>query len=367
MRARVLIGPAGAAVVLASVWPAGAGAATIVALDPNAPATIGRARPVGPPPDRLIRTRSARARASATVGSTHAYRAADGSTVEVQLSQSFADTPQNRAGAQSFVDFLGTRMHATELGRLRMFVGTPAEVSSACGADNEVEACYVGRERRMYVPSSDPEAGHSAFTREYVMTHEYGHHIAGFRRNDPFSALAWGPKYWASYELICAGVVKGRYFPGDQGSHYLDDPGEGWADSYAHLHYPSAPFQFNSGFAPDGGAFAAIRRDVLTPWNGSAKRSIHRTLTGRRRATSTSVRLSLDGTVVLALSGPRRSNFDLQVLEGRHVIDQTETAGSHDRVSGTVCRGVRHTVSFTVRVRRRTGSGPFSLRIRWPG
>jgi hypothetical protein len=304
----MLIGAAGAAVALASALPAGAGAATITPLDPGAPATTG---PAGRLHDRVIRGRSAR--------------------------------------------------------RLRMFIGTPAEVADACGGDTGVQACYVSGERRMFVPSTDSGAGQSPYTREYVVTHEYGHHIAAFRRNDPFPALDWGPKYWASYELICAGVYQGVYFPGNQGSHYLDDPGEGWADSYAHLHYPRLPFQFNSGLAPDAGAFAAIRRDVLSPWRGPATRSIHRRLSGRRRATSTTVRVSLDGTVALALSGPRRSNYDIQVLDGRNVVDQSRAAGSRDRVTGTVCRGRPGATPFTVRIRRRSGAGPFTLRISWPG
>jgi hypothetical protein len=364
MRGRALTAAAGAAVLLASALPAGAGAATIVPLDPRGPATIGLA---GRLHDRVIPARSARARASVAVGSTHAYRAFDGSSVEVALSQSFADTPENRAGAQSFVDFLATRLHGAELSRLRMFIGTSAEVNAACGGELGVQACYVGGERRMFVPGSDPGAGGSLYTREYVVTHEYGHHIAAFRRNDPFSALDWGPKYWASYELICAGVFQGIYFPGNQGSHYLDDPGEGWADSYAHLHYPSVPFQFNRGFAPDAGAFAAIQRDVLAPWNGPAARSIHRTLSGRRRVTSTTVRVALDGTVALALNGPRRSNYHIQVLDGGRVVDQTKAAGSRDRVAGTVCRGHPGRTAFTIRIRRRAGSGPFTLRISWPG
>ena len=192
----------------------------------------------------------------------------------------FADDETNRRGAQSFVDFLASRVHGAELGKLRVFIGTAAEVNNACGGEQGVAACYVGDERRMYIPNEDPGGG-SPFTLNYVITHEYGHHIAGFRRNDPFSAINWGPKYWASYNLICAGVFAGRYFPGNQGSHYLDDPGEGWADSYAHLHYPSVPFQFNRGFAPDAGAFAAIRRDVLTPWNGPTARTVRRTLSGK--------------------------------------------------------------------------------------
>jgi hypothetical protein len=352
---------AGTVALAASAAPAAVDAATISPVNPSAPATTAPA--TAPLRDRVIARRSPRAHASVAVGSTHAYRTADGAVVEVQLSQSFADDETNRQAAQSFVDFLATRVHGSELGRLRMFIGTPAEVNTECGGDSGVQACYVGDERRMYVPSSDPGGGRSPFTREYVMTHEYGHHIAAYRRNDPFSAINWGPKYWSSYKLVCAGVFGGRYFPGNQGAHYLDDPGEGWADSYAHLHYPTAPFQFNRGFAPDAGAFAAIRRDVLTPWNGPTTRTVRRALSSRRRVTSITSRLTLDGTVALVLSGPRRANYDLQVVENGRVVDQTHAAGSRDRATGTVCRGSPGAASITFRVRRRSGSGPFSLRI----
>ena len=76
-------------------------------------------------------------------GPVHDYRTADGMTIQVQLSQSFADTEANRAGAQSFVDFLATRLHSSELGRLRMFIGTLAEINEVCGGEQGVAACYV--------------------------------------------------------------------------------------------------------------------------------------------------------------------------------------------------------------------------------
>src|SRR6478672_4892988 len=86
----------------------------------------------------LLAPAAARARASVSVGSTHAYRTADGATVEVALSESFADNETNRAGAQSFVDFLATRVHGAELGQLRMFIGTATEVNDACGGEQGV-------------------------------------------------------------------------------------------------------------------------------------------------------------------------------------------------------------------------------------
>lgn len=350
--------------VVAGAWSAPAGARTLAPLNANAPALT--APTVFPLRDRVLRVRSATARAHSAATPERAYRTPDGTTVNVALSDSFGGTPGNQAAVQTYVDFLGSRLHGAELSRLHMFIGSPDEINRQCGGELGVLACYIASERRMYVPSQDPTAGRSPFTREYVVTHELGHHIATFRRNDPFPPLDFGPKYWSSYEHVCAGVVDGKYFPGNQGSHYVDDPGEGWADSYAHLHYPTTPWQYAAGLQPDAGAFAAIRRDVLTPWNGPTVSSFRRRFSRGRRTMTIPVKFSLDGSLALKLAGPRNSNFDLEILEGRRVEAHSRARGSQDRLTGTVCRnGVTGTV--TVRVRRRSGAGPFTLRVSVPG
>ena len=182
------------------------------------------------------------------------------------------------AVAQEIVTFLGSRVHGLELGKLRVFIGVPSEISNACGGNSDVLACYSAGERRMYIPDRDPGSGSSAgFTRNYAITHEYGHHIANFRSNAPFPALNFGAKYWSSYKFVCMGADEGRYFPGNQGTHYLDDPGEAFADSYAHLPengFSNVPWQFNERLRPDAGAFAALRRDVLDPWRGSTRKVV---------------------------------------------------------------------------------------------
>lgn len=350
--------------VVAGCWSTTAAARTLAPLNPNAPATM--ASTVFPLRDRVLRARPAVARARTASTAERAYRAADGTTVNVALSDSFGATPGNQAAAQSYVDFLGSRLHGSELSLLHVLIGSPQEVNAACGSGRGVLACYVPSKRRMYVPSQDPTAGQTPYTREYVVTHELGHHIATFRRNDPFPALDFGPKYWSSYEHVCAGVVSRRYFPGDQGRHYVDDPGEAFADAYAHLHYPAVSWQFVPSLLPDAGAFAAIYRDVTAPWNGPKVSRVRRRLSGGRRVMTFPVRYSLDGLLALKLAGPRQANFDLEVLEGRRVGAHSSARGSQDRLAGTVCRDGA-TGSVAVRVRRRSGSGPFTLRISIPG
>src|SRR5207248_3248460 len=149
----------------------------------------------------------------------------------------------------------------------------------------------------------DKPSSNGPFTREYVLTHEYGHHIAHFRSNDPLSAPAYGPKFWSSYKHTCDRVYRRQLFANANSRHYLEDAGEGWADGYAHLHYPNVVWQFSPLLRPDEGTFAAIRRDVLQPWTGPLSRTFRGSLRGGRRATSTLLRLSLDGTLSLQLSG----------------------------------------------------------------
>jgi hypothetical protein len=309
------------------------------------------------------------ARSSQLRGATPAkkFLTPDGIAVEARVSQAVSSPD---AVAQEIVSFLGTRVHGLELGKLRVFIGTPSEIASACGGDAEVLACYSAGERRMYIPDRDPGSGSSAgFTRNYAITHEYGHHIANFRSNSPFPALNYGAKYWSSYEFVCAGADEGLYFPGNQGSHYLDDPGEGFADSYAHLPengFSSVPWQFNTRLRPDAGAFAALRRDVLDPWRGSQRRVVAGSLGSLHRSRVTSFRTALDGSVDLRLRGPAGANFDVGLYDGSRLISRTHTAGSRDRLRLTLCRDGSPTASVRVRVIRRTGAGAYTLTMLFP-
>src|SRR5919201_2056625 len=83
--------------------------------------------------------------------------------------------------------------------------------------------------------------------RDFTIAHEYGHHIASNRVNSPWTALDSGAKRWATYEHVCQGTRQGRLFPGDEDYHYWDNPGEGFAESNAHLNYPdvSVPWGYN--------------------------------------------------------------------------------------------------------------------------
>jgi hypothetical protein len=282
-----------------------------------------------------------------------------GQTVEIALSPSFADIPQNRAAARSLVNFLGSHIHGSELGRLRVFLGTSVEVSLLCGGGPEVLGCYSAAQHRMFVP--DRESPGLGYTREYAMTHEYGHHIASLRSNAPWPALSYGAKYWASYERVCARAAQQQLFPGDEGAHYRENPGEGFADTYAHIYYPSVPFQFAPIMAPTPGSKAALRRDVVAPWRGPRRSTLRGLLGAGAPARAFVIRQSLDGFLSFRLLGPPGSNYDLQLVTRGRVVQSTTAPGSHDPLTVLGCRADAPTVTYTLRVLRRSGSGPFSV------
>jgi hypothetical protein len=312
--------------------------------------------------------RSAHA-AAVPPGTVRTLSTPDGTPIRIEVSPSYPDTPQNQQAAQNIVNFLGSRVHGAELGKLGVYVGKPAEIHVQCGAEEAV-ACYYPREARMYVPGETDPTG---IPTEYAITHEYGHHIATNRENPLGEAFAYGPEYWASFVHVCAGVQTGEFSPGDQDQGYLDNPGEGWADAYAHLPengFADAPFQFNLKFRPTTEvAYAAVRRDVLDPWTGPATQSFTGSLR-RRSAARFTQNMTIDGNVVARLSGPRSANFDLQVLVDGQVVDRSRHSGSRERVAGTAC-GLMGTDGgpgpITFRVVQRSGTGAFRLVLSYPG
>jgi hypothetical protein len=316
--------------------------------------------------DAILRHPSHKARAAAAAGTDVVLTGPDGVPLTVTISNSYGQTPMSQAAAQNAVNFLSSRVHGTELGLLKVFVGPPAEISSICGAA-EALACYAPSENRMYVPGETPP--NSPVPLEYIITHEFGHHISNHRKNALGSAFTIGPEYWATSQFICAGVLSQppAFFPGDEDQHYLENPGEGWADSYAHLPengFQTAPFQFSPLFHRDDAAFNAIRKDIFTPWAGNTTRTVTGNL-GSSSQKRFGLVVNLDGPVVARLTGPSSAEYDLQVRLGGRVVDSTHKAGSRDRVAGTLCSAPRQPPPnrLTVAVIRRSGSGPFKLKM----
>ena len=341
--------------LLLFLFAALAAPAAAATLDPLRTGALPRSELGRPFQDRVI-TGDPRARAAQVPrGPAADYTLPDGNVVEIETSPSYPDSAANLRSTQTLVSFLASRVHGPEMSRLKVYVGKPAEIHQQCGSEQAV-ACYYANQARMYVPGEQDPSGVPS---EYAITHEYGHHIATFRKNALGEAFLFGAEYWASYEHVCAGVRSGEFFPGDQDQNYLDNPGEGFADAYAHLpeHYPAAPFQFNRRFFPDAGADAALKRDISDPWQGPRRDRFTGSLSATRRSRSFAVPVNLDGNVVARLRAPRAARFQVQVaLDGR-VVDRAAK-----RISGTLCPPEGQGFGrVTVRVVRKAGAGSFTL------
>ena len=190
------------------------------------------------------------AHAARAAGTSARYPTGDGTMIAV--------TAADPAIAQQYATFVGTLPHGSELGALHIVVVPAAQVNSDCGgnAGDGILACYGDSDQTMIVP--DAQASGSDVSVNYVIAHEYGHHIAAHRSNAPLEALDFGPKRWASYELVCANTIDGKLAPGDEGVDYLSNPGEAWAEAYARLVYPTEAWRFTPLLKPtQGSALAA--------------------------------------------------------------------------------------------------------------
>ena len=263
------------------------------------------------------------------------------------------------------VAVLGGLVHGREINSLSVYVATPQEISGMCGAG--VMACYSPSSDRMIVSGSTEAV--AGVPRDHVIAHEYGHHITNHRVNGPWwPALDAGTKRWTTYEGVCDEATQDRLYPGDQGDHYWENPAEAFAESYAMLNFPDLGLAWNYTplLQPDAASLARIRADVMQPWTGRRSTAWRGSLGPSLGRTSRTIATPLDGRVTVRMTTPRGSDFDLYLLSAEpgppQILRRVTGGGLKRRVDAAVCgeRAVR------IEVRRRSGAGPFSVKISRP-
>jgi hypothetical protein len=236
------------------------------------------------------------------------YTATSGARVTVYTSSAYpVDQSVNQATAE-FVDHL---VHGKEISTVKIYFAPPAEVGVLCQS-READGCYFPAKSEIVTIGEDTPWS----TVEEVLTHEYGHHVAANRDNSPWPAIAYGTKRWATYTGVCQKEAAGVAFPGDEGEHYFQNPGEAFAESFLHLNevklgVPETPWGYDPMFTPDGGALAAIEKDVLQPWTTHTMKRWSGRFARRGQARTLSVPTPLDGIFAAELKGPRGSTLRL--------------------------------------------------------
>jgi hypothetical protein len=167
----------------------------------------------------------------------------------------------DRAQVAPLVSILDALPHGPELSGLGLDIATPAEVLNRCG--EETMACYDPREDEMVIDGQDEELG--GLSRVSLIAHEYGHHIANNREGGIWSAFDAGTPRWSTYEQVCERTREGSLFPGNEGAHYWENPGEAFAQTYATLVEPKTPWPYTPLLAPNETALQKLREDVLDP------------------------------------------------------------------------------------------------------
>ncbi len=343
-----------AAMLAALAIAAPAGAATRIERQAAAFAVPMPAAPLAR--DLVIEYPSSAAARAAARANLRRVPVNDGAGRSVEITQSLLCTASCDDSPEEIANLLGTFPHGEEMNLLNVFMVKPEEMAgpTACFSANAL-ACYYPSLNRMVISGDDFTIPSDNATQEFVIAHEYGHHLANHRTNPPFDtpAIDWGPKRWATYVRVCEGVEAGRYFPGRAGAYYYANPGEAFAESYGFTVFPSLGVVWNwTPFPkPDAAMYPRIQADALDPWVGPKSEKRQGRFPKRKRPKRKVKKLgtALDGDMTLKLNGPARPDYAL-ILRGPDgkELERSDGVGSKEAVSYRICGEG----SFSATVRR---------------
>jgi hypothetical protein len=315
------------------------------------------------PRDTIVEVPAARVSAS-TTASRYPINDGSGETVAIAVTAA-CQASCTAADPQQIANFLGTLIHGFEMELLTVQLDTPSQIAFDCGFG--AQACYYAGENRIVLSGDDSPTPDGA-SREFVLAHEYGHHVARNRESPPPfpAAIDWGTARWSSYEHVCQRSRAGALFPGNEGLHYFRDPGEAFAESFAHLRFPESdvPWRWVHALKPDPVAFEAIREDTLDPWLGRTALKLRGSLPPRQiGAAVRAFGTPLDGTV--SLRPARRRHYSLSLLSPAGRVLRTSRHGFSfgHQLNYTVCGQSRLRVAIRSSRRAR---GAFKLQIQRP-
>jgi hypothetical protein len=288
-------------------------------------------------------------------GWSGSYPAGDslGSFVHIDVSDSY---PVDQALPQDWATYLGTLVHGPELSHLTLDLVPMSTVQRTCG--NQALACYDPRSETIFI---SPEDQLDAPTAKEIVTHEYGHHLANNSNDAPWAAIDYGTKRWSSYENICSKAAAGAASPGDEGSHYFQNSGEAFAESYRVLNLQKQGRTdigwdiIDRSFFPDPTALTLLEEDITTPWTAPAAATLHGSF-GTGVVRTFSVKTQLDGSFSAHLVAPTKSRLRLALYNGGTLVKRGATL--HYEVCGER--------ALTLKVERLSGRGSFSVYVTKP-
>jgi hypothetical protein len=276
-----------------------------------------------------------------------------GTFVQIQVSDSY---PVDQALPQGWATYLGSLVHGPELARLTLNLIPVADVQSICGS--QALACYDPQRETIY---ATPEDQLDAPPAKELVTHEYGHHVANNRIDAPWDALDYGTKRWASYENICAKAADGTASPGDEGTHYFQNSGEAFAESYRVLNLQKQGQTtigwdiVDRGFYPDATALSLLEQDVTSPWTGPTVSHLHGSF-GTGVGRTFRMKTQLDGSFSARLVSPTKAKMRLVLYNGSTLVQRGTT------IRYEIC-GQR---ALTLKVERLSGRGTFTVNVSKP-